>query len=49
MGEHRCGHAGLCAAVARERSDADRLRWALTEVPLPRAADGRLVLAIYVT
>lgn len=45
VGEHRRGHGGLYAAVARGRVDADRLRRAVAEVPLPRAADGRLVLA----
>ncbi|MEU9371676.1 NF041680 family putative transposase [Streptomyces avermitilis] len=49
VGEHRRGHGGLYAAVARGRIDAGRLRRALAEVPLPRAADGRLVLAIDVT
>ncbi|WSU47077.1 transposase [Streptomyces sp. NBC_01092] len=49
MSEHRRGHGGLYAAVARGRIDAGRLRRALAEVPLPRAADGRLVLAVDVT
>jgi hypothetical protein len=49
VGEHRRGHGGLYAAVARGRIDAGRLRRALAEVPLPRAADGRLVLAVDVT
>ncbi|MFE7277220.1 transposase, partial [Streptomyces sp. NPDC057623] len=44
VGEHRRGHGGLYAAVARGRIDAGRLRRALAEVPLPRAGDGRLVL-----
>ncbi|GAB3004366.1 hypothetical protein GCM10023080_082600 [Streptomyces pseudoechinosporeus] len=35
--------------MARGRIDACRLRRALAEVPLPRAADGRLVLAVDVT
>lgn len=46
MGEHRRGHGGLCSAVARGRIDAARLRRLLAAVPLPRAADGRLVLAV---
>lgn len=49
MGEHRRGHGGLYAAVARGQVDAIRLRRTLAEVPLPRAADGRLILAIDVT
>ncbi|MET8402723.1 NF041680 family putative transposase [Streptomyces sp900116325] len=49
VGEHRRGHGGLYAAVARGQVDEIRLRRALAEVPLPRAADGGLVLAIDVT
>lgn len=49
VGEHRRGHGGLYAALAQGRVDADRVRQALASVPLPRAADGRLVLAVDVT
>src|SRR3954454_14305894 len=49
VGEHRRGHGGLYAAVARGRIDTGRLREALASVPLPRAVDGRLVLAVDVT
>lgn len=49
VGEHRRGHGGLYAAVAHGRVDTGRLRLALAAVPLPRAADGRLVLAVDVT
>ncbi len=49
MGEHRRGHGGLYAALAQGRIDADRMRQALASVPLPRAVDGRLVLAVDVT
>ncbi|MFE3560725.1 NF041680 family putative transposase [Streptomyces sp. NPDC059193] len=49
VGEHRRGHGGLYAAVARGRVDADRMRQAFASVPLPRAVDGRLVLAVDVT
>ncbi|MGW6902610.1 NF041680 family putative transposase [Streptomyces sp. NPDC054919] len=49
VGEHRRGHGGLYAAVARGQVDAIRLRRTLAEVPLPRAADGQLILAIDVT
>ncbi|HEX7305982.1 NF041680 family putative transposase [Lentzea sp.] len=48
-GEHRRGHGSGYAALARGRVDASRLRTALTAVSLPRAADGRLVLAVDVT
>lgn len=49
VGEHRRGHGGLYAALAQGRVDADRMRQALASVPLPRSADGRLVLAVDVT
>lgn len=49
VGEHRRGHGGLYAALARGRIDTGRLRRALAEVPLPRSDDGRLVLAIDIT
>ncbi|WUX87617.1 transposase (plasmid) [Streptomyces sp. NBC_01426] len=49
VGEHRRGHGGLYAVVARGWVDTARLRQALAAVPLPRAADGRLVLAIDIT
>ncbi|WSN62897.1 transposase [Streptomyces sp. NBC_01361] len=45
VGEHRRGHGGLYAAPARGRSDTGRLRRAQAEVPLQRAADGRLFRA----
>lgn len=48
-GEHRRGHGSGYAALARGRIDVQRLRTALTAVTLPRAADGRLVLAIDIT
>ena len=48
-GEHRRGHGSGYAALARGRVDIDRLRTALAAVSLPRAADGRLVLAVDVT
>ncbi|MEU1630310.1 transposase, partial [Streptomyces sp. NPDC020096] len=49
VGEHRRGHGGLYGAVARGGVDVARLRRALAGVPLPRAADGRLVLAADIT
>jgi hypothetical protein len=49
VGEHRRGHGSGYAALTRGRIDIQRLRTALTAVPLSRAADGRLVLAIDIT
>src|SRR3954466_3144720 len=48
-GEHRRGPGSLHAALNRGRLDSDRLRTALVSVPVPRAADGRIVLAVDVT
>jgi DDE superfamily endonuclease len=54
VGDHQHGRivvgwGSLYAGLARGRVDADRLRHALAAGPLPRAADGRLVLAVHVT
>ncbi|MER7853001.1 NF041680 family putative transposase [Streptomyces bacillaris] len=49
VGEHRRGHGGLYDALAAGRFDVARLRRVLATVPLPRAADGRLVLAADLT
>jgi hypothetical protein len=49
VGEHRRGHDALYAALARGRLDVARLRTAVAAVSLPRAADGRLVLAVDIT
>jgi hypothetical protein len=49
VGEHRRGHGSVYAALDRGRIEVDRLRRALAAVPLPRAADGRLVLAVDIT
>ena len=43
--EHRRGHGALYDAVNHGRMDIGRLRRAVAGLPLPRAADGRLVLA----
>ena len=48
-GVHRRGHGGLYDALAAGRIDVDGLRQALIACPLPRAADGRIVLAVDVT
>ncbi|MBT2210183.1 transposase [Actinomadura sp. NEAU-AAG7] len=44
--EHRRGHGALYGGLNRGRIEAERLRWALAALPLPRAADGRIVLAV---
>lgn len=49
VGEHRRGHGSLYAALSAGRVDVARLRRAVAGVPLPRAADGRLVLAADIT
>src|SRR5229473_1289766 len=43
--EHRRGHGALYDAVNQGRIDIRRLRRTVAGLPLPRAADGRLVLA----
>src|SRR5437868_1116805 len=43
--EHRRGHGALYDAVSHGRIATSRLRRVLAGLPLPRAADGRLVLA----
>jgi hypothetical protein len=47
--EHRRGHGALYDAVNQGRIDIARLRRALAGLPLPRAADGRLMLAVDVS
>ncbi|MFI5654847.1 NF041680 family putative transposase [Streptomyces anulatus] len=47
--EHRRGHGSLYAALNNGDVDVDRLRQLLAELPLPRAADGRLALAVDVS
>lgn len=49
VGEHRRGHGSGYAALARGEVDVARLRRALSAVSIPRAADGRLVLAVDIT
>ncbi|MCA2219591.1 transposase [Wangella sp. NEAU-J3] len=48
-GEHRRSHGSLYAALNQGRINVDRLRTALSAVAVPRAADGRIVLAVDVT
>jgi hypothetical protein len=47
--EHRRGHGALYDAVNHGRISVPRLRRVLAGLPLPRAADGRLVLAVDVS
>jgi hypothetical protein len=49
VAEHRRGHGALYDAVNRGRIEIGRLRRSLAGLPLPRAADGRLMLAVYVS
>ncbi|GAA1587937.1 hypothetical protein GCM10009678_82980 [Actinomadura kijaniata] len=44
--EHRRGHGALYAGLNQGCVDVARLRRSLAALPLPRAADGRLVLAV---
>jgi hypothetical protein len=46
---HRRGHGALYDAVDHGRAEIGRLRRAVAGLPLPRAADGRLVLAVDVS
>lgn len=47
--EYRRGHGALYGVLNRGRRDVGRLRTELVGLPLPRAADGRLVLAVDVS
>jgi DDE superfamily endonuclease len=47
--EHRRGHGALYDAVNRGQIATGRLRRSLAGLPLPRAADGRLMLAVDVS
>ena len=47
--EHRRGHGALYDAVNAGRIQIGRLRRAVAGLPLPRAADGRIVLAVDVS
>jgi hypothetical protein len=49
VAEHRRGHGALYDAVNRGRVEIARLRRSLAALPLPRAADGRLMLAVDVS
>jgi hypothetical protein len=47
--EHRRGHGAMYDGLNQGRVELDRLRRALSGLPLPRAAGGRLVLAVDVS
>jgi len=47
--EHRRGHGALYAALDRGWLEPARLRRVLAGLPLPKAADGRIVLAVDVS
>lgn len=47
--EHRRGHGAMYDALGAGFMDVDRFRRVLAALPLPRAADGRLVLAVDVS
>jgi hypothetical protein len=49
VAEHRRGHGALYDALGAGRIDVERLRTAVMSTPIPRAADGRIVLAVDVT
>jgi DDE superfamily endonuclease len=49
VAEHRRGHGALYDAVSHGRIEVARLRRSLAGLPLPRAAGGRLVLAVDVS
>jgi hypothetical protein len=47
--EHRRGHGALYGGLNHGRIEVDRLRRTLAGLPLPKAADGRIVLAVDVS
>jgi len=47
--EHRRGHGGMYDGLNCGRIDVARLRRAVADLPLPRAADGRIILAVDVS
>lgn len=46
VAEHRRGHGAIYEALNRGKVDVPRLRQVLAGLPMPQAADGRLVLAV---
>src|SRR5919106_3272024 len=49
VAEHRRGHGAMYDALNQGRIEPERLRRALASLPLPRAGDGRIVLAVDVS
>lgn len=49
VAEHRRGHGAMYDALAHGRVEPQRLRRSLAALSLPRAADGRIVLAVDVS
>ena len=49
LAEHRRGHGALYDALNHGRVEPHRIRRAVAAGPLPRAADGRIVLAVDVS
>lgn len=49
VAEHRRGHGAMYDALNHGQVEIGRLRRSLAELPLPRAADGRIVLAVDVS
>ena len=49
VAEHRRGHGAMYDALGQGRVEPERLRRSLASGPLPRAADGRIVLAVDVS
>lgn len=47
--EHRRGHGAMYDALGAGDIDVARFRWVLAGLPLPRAAEGRLMLAVDVS
>jgi hypothetical protein len=49
VAEHRRGHGAMYDALAHGQVEIGRLRRSVSSLPLPRAADGRIVLAVDVS
>jgi hypothetical protein len=49
VAEHRRGHGAMYDALNQGGVEPERIRRALASLPLPRAADGRIVLAVDVS
>lgn len=49
VAEHRRGHGAMYDALGHGRVEPERIRRSLAALPLPRASDGRIVLAVDVS